>query len=335
MARYLITGGFALIVFFSSVGFAPAAEEAIAVKAKEEKTLVVYNSMELIDASALVEAFKKKYPYIDAKLFRLGGTQMPVRVLQEHRAGVHLADVIQAGDFVFYEISRADVFQPYHSPERRAYPEDFKDKEGVWTSTSHNAGVISYNSSLVNPDNAPKNYADLLNPKWKGKMLLDVNGPEWYAGMLQVMGREKGLPFMKSLAKQELNFRQSKVLANQVLTSGEFSLLVNNYEHLVQTAKKKGAPVDSVAAHPVLSRVHTIALTRNAPHPNVGRLYIDFVLSEEGQKILRGFGRSSSRKGVDPDELQKKGAKLYVTDMSLAKELARIDKEFKDIFEIK
>jgi hypothetical protein len=59
------------------------------------------------------------------------------------------------------------------------------------------------------------------------------------------------------------------------------------------------------------------------------------VLSEEGQKILRGFGRSSSRKGVDPDELQKRGAKLYVTDMSLARDLARIDKEFKEIFEIR
>ena len=337
MARYLRMGVLALFVFFSSVGLAPAAEDrdAIVAKAKEEKTLVVYNSMELIDASALVEAFKKKYPYIDAKLFRLGGTQMPVRVLQEHRAGHHLVDAIQAGDFVFYEISRADVFQPYDSPERRAYPDDFKDKEGLWTSTSHNAGVISYNSSLVKPEDAPKSYDDLLNPKWKGKMLLDINGPEWYAGMLQVLGREKGLQFMKSLAKQELNFRQSKVLANQVLTSGEFSLLVNNYEHLVQTAKKKGAPVESVAAYPVLSRVHTIALARNAPHPNAGRLYIDFVLSEEGQRILRGFGRSSSRKGIEPDELQKKGVKVYVTEMSLAKDFALIDKEFKDIFGIK
>src|SRR3972149_5867897 len=134
---------------------------------------------------------------------------------------------------------------------------------------------------------------------------------------------------MRSLAKQDLQFRQSKVLANQVLISGEFSLLVNNYEHLVQSAKKKGAPVNSVAAYPVLSRVYTIALTQNAPHPNVGRLYIDFVLSEEGQKVLRSFGRSSSRKGIEPDELQKRGVKFYVTDMSLARDLARYDKEFK------
>src|SRR5262245_3154224 len=155
IARCLTKGMVAVVVLLLS-GFAPAAEDrdAILAKAKEENTLVVYNSMELIDASALVEAFKKKYPYIDAKLFRLGGTQMPVRVLQEHRAGVHLVDAIQAGDFVFYEIARADVFQPYDSPERRAYPDDFKDKDGLWTSTSHNAGVISYNSILVKPRSA-------------------------------------------------------------------------------------------------------------------------------------------------------------------------------------
>jgi len=328
---------FALVFLFLSGALASAAEDrdAIAAKAKEEKTLVVYNSMELLDASALVEAFKKRYPFFEAKLLRLGGTQMPVRVLQEHRAGVHLVDVIQAGDFVFYEISRANVFQPYDSPERSAYWDDFKDKDGVWTSTSHNAGVISYNTDMVKPYDVPKTYDDLLHPKWKGKMILDINGPEWYAGMLQVLGQQKGPQFMRALAKQDLQFRQSKVLANQVLTSEEFSLLINNYEHLAQAARKKGAPVDSVAAYPVLSRVHTIALAQYAPHPNVGRLYIDFVLSEEGQKILRSFGRSSSRKGIEPDDLQKRGIKFYVTDMGMARDLGRHDKEFKDLFGIK
>ena len=327
----------ALLTFVISIASAFAAEDrdSIAAKAKDEKVLVVYNSMELLDANALLEAFKKRYPHIESKLFRLGGTQMPVRVLQEHRAGANLVDVIQAGDFVFYEISRANVFQPYDSPERSSYLEDFKDKDGLWTSTSHNAGVISYNTDMVKPNDVPKTYDDLLHPKWKGKMLLDVNGPEWYAGMLQVLGQQKGQQFMRALAKQDLQFRQSKVLANQVLISGEFGLLINNYEHLAQVARKKGAPVDSVAAYPVLSRVHTIALARFAPHPNVGRLYIDFVLSEEGQKVLRSFGRSSSRKGMESDELQKRGTKLHVTNMSLAQDLTRIDKEFKEIFGIK
>ena len=169
MAGFIQIHTAAFFILASLVTFAFAAEDrdALAVKAREEKGLVVYNSMELLDANALLEAFKKRYPNIESKLFRLGGTQMPVRVLQEHRAGAHLVDVIQAGDFVFYEISRANVFQPYDSPERSAYREDFKDRDGLWTSTSHNAGVISYNTDMVKPYDVPKTYDDLLQSKWK------------------------------------------------------------------------------------------------------------------------------------------------------------------------
>jgi iron(III) transport system substrate-binding protein len=325
---------FVLVFFLSTPVFAAAPEDrdVILAKAKEEKTLVLYASADLRDGTALVHGFQKRFPFTEPRLFRVSSSQMPVRVLNEHRAGAHLVDVIQSGDFVFYELSRAGVFQPYDSPERRAFPDDFKDKEGLWTSGYHNASVVAYNTKLVKPEDVPTSYDDLLHSKWTGKMLLDTNGPEWYAGMLQILGRDKGLQFMRALAKQKLNYRPGKSLSHQVLISGEYGLLVNNYQHFVQSGKNNGAPVDSVAAYPVLSRVSTIALARNAPHPNVGRLYIDFVLSEEGQKILRGFGRSSSRKGIAPDELQKRGVKLYVTDMSLAKDFARYNKEFKEIF---
>jgi hypothetical protein len=36
--------------------------------------------------------------------------------------------------------------------------------------------------------------------------------------------------------------------------------------------------------------------------------------------------------GIEPDELQKKGVRLYVSDISLGKEYARYDKEFREIF---
>ena len=77
-------------------------------------------------------------------------------------------------------------------PERRAFLDDFKDKEGYWTSVYHNASIIAYNTNLLKPADLPKSYDDLLDPKWKGKMLMDNRETEWYASMLQVLGREKG-----------------------------------------------------------------------------------------------------------------------------------------------
>jgi iron(III) transport system substrate-binding protein len=214
--------------------------ETMIARAKEEKTLVYYSTTDIRDGTAMVHAFQKKYPFIEPKLFRLGSTQVVVKVLQEHRGGAHLFDVISATSFQFYEIFKEDLFQKYDSPERRAFLDDFKDKEGYWTSAYHNASVIAYNTNLLKPGDLPKSYDDLLDPKWKGKMLMDNRETEWYASMLQVLGREKGHQLMRRLAKQNLSFRPGRTLITQVLASGEAPLAVNNYDHLVQSAKKRG-----------------------------------------------------------------------------------------------
>jgi iron(III) transport system substrate-binding protein len=327
----------AVCFFISSLAAGAWAQDrdAVIAKAKEEKVFVYYSTTDIRDGTAMVHAFQKKYPFIEPKLLRLGSTQVVVKVLQEHRGGVHLFDVISATSFQFYEISKEGLFQKYESPERRAFAEDFKDKEGFWVSAYHNAGVMAYNTNLLKPQELPRSYDDLLDAKWKGKMLMDSRETEWYASMLQILGREKGLRLMRGLAKQDLSFRPGRTLITQVLASGEAPLAVNDYDHLVQSAKKRGAPVESLPVTPVVSRVTPIALGRYAPHPNVGKLFIDFSLSEEGQKILRGFGRSSARSGIEPDDLQRKGIKLYVSDISLAKDYARYDKEFKEIFGLK
>ena len=137
--------------------------DSIIAKAKEEKTLVYYSTTDIRDGTAVVHAFQKKYPFIEPKLFRLGSTQVVIKVLQEHRGGVHLFDVISATSFQFYEIFKEDLFQKYDSPERRAFLDDFKDKEGFWTSAYHNASVIAYNTGLVKPVDLPKSYDDLCS----------------------------------------------------------------------------------------------------------------------------------------------------------------------------
>ena len=56
--------------------------ETMIAKAKEEKTLVYYSTADIRDGTAVVHAFQKKYPFIEPKLFRLGSTQVVVKVLQ-------------------------------------------------------------------------------------------------------------------------------------------------------------------------------------------------------------------------------------------------------------
>ena len=174
----------------------------------------------------MVHAFQKKYPFIEPKLFRLGSTQVVIKVLQEHRGGVHLFDVISATSFQFYEIFKEDLFQKYDSPERRAFLEDFKDKDGFWTSAYHNASVIAYNTGLVKPADLPKTYDDLLLPKWNGKMLMDSRETEWYASMLQILGREKDSSSCAGWRNRISLSDQGEPSSLQVLASGEAPLAV-------------------------------------------------------------------------------------------------------------
>ena len=105
--------------------------DAIIAKAKEEKVFVYYSTTDIRDGTAMVHAFQKKYPFVEPKLLRLGSTQVVVKVLQEHRGGVHLFDVISATSFQFYEIFKEGLFQRYESPERRAFAEDLKTRKAI------------------------------------------------------------------------------------------------------------------------------------------------------------------------------------------------------------
>ena len=59
----------------------------------------------------------------------------------------------------------------YASPERKAIPDDLKDKKGFWTSVYVNSVVLGYNKNLTKGQPLPRTYDDLLNPRWKGKKI--------------------------------------------------------------------------------------------------------------------------------------------------------------------
>jgi hypothetical protein len=111
--RHSLTGFIALWFFVSSLAAVVWAQDrdAIIAKAKEEKVFVYYSTTDIRDGTAMVHAFQKKYPFIEPKLLRLGSTQVVVKVLQEHRGGVHLFDVISATSFQFYEIHKEGCFK--------------------------------------------------------------------------------------------------------------------------------------------------------------------------------------------------------------------------------
>jgi iron(III) transport system substrate-binding protein len=139
---------------------------------------------------------------------------------------------------------------------------------------------------------------DLLEPKWKGNMILDIEEFPWFAVLLKHYGREKGLDYMKRLAKQEILMGRGRTTQAQLISAGERALGIALNSSSVVDFKTRGAPIDWTILDPYYAKPNMLMLARHAPHPHAAALLIDWTLSEEGQSLLASLGYVVARKGV-------------------------------------
>jgi iron(III) transport system substrate-binding protein len=281
--------------------------------AKKEGKVMVYVSSNASDARALEAAFEKKYPFINMEFYNTGKDALLSRYMLEARTRNYLADVYQSSVFPIINLVEKGLLAKYESPEREGYIDALRDKDGYWNAMYLNAVTMAYNSRMLKPDEVPSSYQQLLLPKWKGKMGFVLSHTEWYFAMLQSMGEEKGRHYMEALSKQNIQARIGSSLMNQLMMAGEFPLLISQYSTGVEELKKTGAPIDWVALDPWFVYPIGIAVTANNSHPAAARLYVDFILSEEGQTTLRQLSRIPARKDVLPNPPRlMQGRKLFV-----------------------
>jgi iron(III) transport system substrate-binding protein len=262
--------------------------------ARHEAEVVFYASMNLAEANIMIAEFEKRYPSIRVKLNRSGSEKLLTRLLTEARARRVSADVIQTVEFSMHILKQRGILARYISPSDSLYPRNFKD-EGFWTTVYYNPYVTAYNSRLVALEMLPKSYDDLLDPKWKGKLMMEGTKADWFAGMLQIMGQEHGLNYMRQLARQEPMLREGHALLAQLVAAGEGFFDVNIPASSVDRVKEKGAPIDWIALGEAPAIMVGTGLAAQAAHPNAAKLFIDFALSRDGQKLQQGFGRLVAR----------------------------------------
>ncbi|MGH7845909.1 MAG: ABC transporter substrate-binding protein [Candidatus Binatia bacterium] len=304
--------------------------------AKNEGKLAVYSSMSSSDTDTLIRKFQAKYPFVKATFLRLSSGRLMTKLFQEAQAGTYLADVYQTGSIEVYLFQKKGLVAKYSSPENKAYEDSFKDPHGYYTSFYFTPKVMGYNTRLIARDKAPRSYQDLLNPSWSGKLGMPGGnaGVRWLIGMMKRMGEEKGDAFMRKLAGQQIRLHPGITEATSLLAAGEHHALVFTNADNVEELKGKGAPVEWVADEPVTTTQTVLALSSRAPNPNAARLYIDFVLSREGQQIIQSFNRIPARSDVpsDPPNL-KKGLKFFPYYGNWAEDENKYTEKFHSIFQ--
>jgi iron(III) transport system substrate-binding protein len=283
---------FATLAAFTSTS-AFAIDQSVIDAAKKEGEVVWYSGMIVNQiVRPIVEAFEAKYPGISVNAARHISSEVVLKVQSEAQAGSPLTDVFDGSSAVF-PLMEADLVEPYKPEAAADFDARNKNPDGYWTAANLYFLVPAVNTTMVSEDEYPTSFEALLDPKWKGKMAWTTDpsmlgAPGFIYNVLQVMGKDKGMEYLKKLAGQDIvNVPASQRVVLDKVIAGEFPIGLMTFNHHSLISGRKGAPVKWIKLEPVIQAINPIGIVKNAPHPNAAKLLVEFILSEEGQTIMQ------------------------------------------------
>ena len=267
-------------------------------QARKEGEVVLYSTITVGAFNELNKAIKGKYPFLTVRHIRLGPAQQLARIMQEQRAGHFLADVVYNNLLHLIYLKENGVLGKYESAENKFLMKEAIDADGFWVGGDIDVLVTGFNTKMISRNDVPTTYDGFFDGKLKGQMAINSNNPYALVGMASLRGEDQGIAYMRKLAQQNLRPVQGFTHMANLLAAGEYPIALMSQVTKIEDMKEKGAPVDWAPNTPNFSTVGAYALSRTPPHPAGARLFIDFVLSEQGQKVLARSGKLPMRRGV-------------------------------------
>jgi len=273
--------------------------------------LVLYTSQPERDASQTVAAFRKANPGVEVEVFRSGTTEVMGKLAAEFAGGQPKADVLLIADAASMEALKRDG-------RLMAYPEA---RVAGLAEGSFDPGKAYFGSKLITTGIAvntsaksrPSSWADLAKPEYKGQIAMPS---PLYSGaaaiMLGTMTKRPDLGwqyFEKLKAGDAVAVRGNGAVLTAV-ANGEkpYGVLV---DFMAFNAKAKGSPVDFVFPAEGLPAVtEPVAILKTTQNAAAARAFVDFILSDDGQKLAVSMGYIPARASVGMPSWLPAGTKI-------------------------
>ena len=315
----------------------PSDYAALIAKAKTEGRVAIYTSTDEAQGQPLVDAFKELYG-IAVDYNGIGTTDVYNRVISESAASQVGCDVAWTSSMDLQMVlASKGLLEAYKSPEAANLPATSVFKDTVF-GTSVEPVAMLYNKNLLKPEWVPKTRADLVallkdhGKELKGKVAsfdpeksgvgfllatTDEHSTSSFWDLARGFGAAEGKVYGSSGAMREKVVSGEQILAFNVIGS-----------YALQWMKESTVLGAHFATDYTAAFQRVASITKGAPHPAAGRLFLDFMLSEKGQGILAGKGVPPLRKGykgtLDAEELAKlvgPNMKVIPVDDKLAENL--------------
>lgn len=301
-----------------------------------KSTLMLYTSQPNDDAQMTVSAFEKAHPDIEVKWIRDGTSKLIARLQAELAAGSAAPDVLLIADSVTMEsLKKQNLLAAYKSPEAARFDPQLFDKEGYYDGTKVITTGIAYHTKAPLK---PTSWLDLLKPEVKNMTTLPS---PLYSGAAQIHQATLmndpalGWQYYEKLKQNGAMPQSGNGAVMSAIASGSkaYGVLV---DYLAIREKAKGAPVEFLFPKEGVSVVtEPVAMMKGAKNPQGAKAFIDFVLSDAGQKLVlqQGYLPADATLPVPKGFPPRDSIKLMPFDA--AKALAETEankKRFADLF---
>ncbi len=309
---------------------------ALSTPAFAASTLTLYTSQPNEDAQMTVTAFEKAHPDIEVKWIRDGTTKLTARLQAELAAGGAAPDVLLIADSVTMEsLKKQDLLAAYKSPEASRYDAQLYDPQGYYYGTKLITTGIAYNTRAPVK---PGSWQDLLKPELKNMTTLPS---PLYSGASQIHmatlmnDPQLGFAWYEKLKANGAMPQSGNGAVMNAITSGSkgYGVLV---DYMAIREKAKGAPIEFVFPKEGVSIVtEPVAMLKNAKNPDGAKAFIDFVLSDAGQRLVLKQGYLPADANLPAPEGFPARESIKLMPYDPAKALADTDankKRFADLF---
>lgn len=258
----------------------------VAHAAAADGKLVLYTSQPNTDAQQTADAFMAKNPGVVVEWVRDGTPKILAKLRAEIEAGQPQPDVLLIADVVTMEGLKAEGrLMAYPGANVSAIDASLVDKDKTYFSTKLITTGIVYNAQAPF---VPQSWSDLNKPEAKNLVVLPsplTSGAAMIHTVTLTGNLTEGWDFYGALAKNGAQASGGNGDVLKAVSGGDkmYGMIV---DYMPIREKAKGAPVEFVFPKEGVSAVtEPAAILSTAHNPEAAKAFIDFLLSEEGQKL--------------------------------------------------
>jgi iron(III) transport system substrate-binding protein len=233
------------------------------------------------------------------------------------------ADIFLGAGAPAHEVLKQEkLIVPYKPKDWDKVPAEWhgmkvKDKGGDWTCFAPWIVTNLYNESVLKKLRLPppKTWKDLIDPIYRGNVVYTLpyaSGTmhETVEIILQTFGEKEGWAYLRALAAQLARFSTGSTDTTHITSRGEIPIGVAQPQMNAMVARRDGYPVRDLLPDKTILVPEAVALLKNAPNEKIGKIFLDWLFSMEGQKYVLEGGYFPARTDIKFSEWEKEGVAM-------------------------